>query len=265
MAQRIALVTGASSGLGRATADLLAARGWTVVGASRRGTGGVAWEGVIMDVDDDAAVAAGVRGVVDRHGRLDAVVAGAGWGLAGPIEDTPIADAKDQVETNLWGVVRVVQASLPALREAKGRVVIVGSIAGVIAIPFQAYYSVSKFALEAYAEALSYEVSPVGVGVTIVEPGNFKTGFTSARRDVAIPTSSPYSAAAAKAIGRMVADEEHGADPELCARTIARVLAASRAPLRATTGKSFERVGPIAKRLLPFRLFAAAARSSLGA
>ncbi len=264
MAQRIALVTGASSGLGRAAADELAARGWTVVGASRRGTGG-AWEGIVMDVDDDGSVAAGVRGVVERHGRLDAVVAAAGWGLAGPIEDTRISDAKDQVETNLWGVVRVVQAALPSLREAKGRVVIVGSIAGVVAIPYQAYYSVSKFALEAYAEALSYEAAPLGVGVTIVEPGNFKTGFTAARRDVAIPAESPYSAAAAKAIGRMVADEEHGADPALCARTILRVLEARRAPLRVTTGKSFERLGPLAKRVLPFKVFAAAARSSLGA
>jgi NAD(P)-dependent dehydrogenase (short-subunit alcohol dehydrogenase family) len=265
MTQRTALVTGASSGLGRAAADHLAARGWTVVGASRRGTGGGAWEGVTMDVDDDAAVAAGVRGVVERHGRLDAVVAAAGWGLAGPIEDTPLADAKDQVETNLWGVVRVVQAALPHLRAARGRVVIVGSIAGVVAIPYQAYYSVSKFALEAYAEALSYEAAPLGVGVTIVEPGNFATGFTRARRDVAVPADSPYAAASARAIAKMVADEEGGADPAMCARRIAAALEARRAPLRVTTGKWFERLGPAAKRVLPFRVFAAAARSSLGA
>ncbi|HEV2426681.1 MAG TPA: SDR family oxidoreductase [Acidimicrobiales bacterium] len=265
MSPRVVLVTGASSGLGRAGADLLSGRGWTVVGASRRGTGGASWEGIVMDVDADGAVSAGVRQVVERHGRLDAVVAAAGWGLAGPIEETSIDEAKAQVETNLWGAARVVRAALPHVREAKGRVVLVGSLAGLIAIPYQAYYSVSKFALEAYAEALSYEVAPFGVGVTIVEPGNFNTGFTDARRDVALAPDSPYAAATDKAVGRMEKDERGGADPNVCARTIVRVLEARRPPLRVTTGRACERLGPIAKRLLPFRAFAAAARSSLGA
>src|SRR5487761_2254811 len=134
MAQKVVLVTGASSGLGRACADLLDQRGWEVVGASRRGTGG-SWTGLVMDVDDDEMVRRGVDGVVTAHGRLDAVVAAAGWGLAGPVEETPIADAKAQLETNLWGVVRVVQAALPHMRrQGGGRLLLGGSIGGAIGL-----------------------------------------------------------------------------------------------------------------------------------
>jgi NAD(P)-dependent dehydrogenase (short-subunit alcohol dehydrogenase family) len=101
--KRVVLITGASAGIGRATADGLTASGWTVIGASRRATGGNGWEGVPIDVDDDVSVEQAVAHLVDQHGRLDAVVAAAGWGLAGPIELTPLADAKAQFETNFGG------------------------------------------------------------------------------------------------------------------------------------------------------------------
>jgi NAD(P)-dependent dehydrogenase (short-subunit alcohol dehydrogenase family) len=264
MTQKVALITGASAGLGRACADTLDQRGWQVVGTSRRGLAG-SWTGLVMDVDDDEAVRRGVDGVVATHGRLDAVVAAAGWGLAGPVEETPIADAKAQIETNLWGVVRVVQAALPHFRrQGGGRVIVIGSIGGVIGIPFQAFYSASKFALEGYVEALAYEVAPFNVQVCVVEPGNFKTNFTAARRDVDLTADSPYRAATAKAIGRMARDEQRGADPRLVGELVARLLEVKRMPRRVTAGKVDERAGALAKRLLPFSIFERAAKSSLG-
>ena len=109
------------------------------------------------------------------HGRLDAVVACAGWGLAGAVEQTPMADAQDQFETNFWGAVRVVQQALPAMRrQGRGRIVLMSSIGGIVGHPFQAFYSASKFALEGYGEALAYEVAPFGIQVTLVEPGNVR-------------------------------------------------------------------------------------------
>ena len=264
MAQKVVLVTGASSGLGKACADLLDQRGWEVVGASRRGTGG-SWTGLVMDVDDDEMVRRGVDGVVTTHGRLDAVVAAAGWGLAGPVEETPIADAKAQLETNLWGVVRVVQAALPHMRrQGGGRLLLVGSIGGAIGLPFQTFYSVSKFALEGYAEALAYEVAPFNVQVSVIEPGNFATGFTTVRRDVDLAPDSPYRAASVKAISQMVRDERGGADPRAVADLVVRLLDAKRVPRRVTVGKLDERAGVLAKRLLPFSIFERAAKSSLG-
>ena len=263
---RVAVVTGASAGIGLATADRLHADGWTVIGASRRGTSPGTWHPLVMDVDDDTSVTDGVTGVVAQHGRIDAVVACAGWGLAGSVEHTPIADARDQLETNFWGAVRVVQAALPAFRSAGGgRIVLVSSIGGVLGIPFQAFYSASKFAMEGYGEALAYEVAPFGIHVTMVEPGNVRTDFTASRRDVVVPDGpDPYAAASAKAVRKMEEDERNGVPPDDVAKVIARVLTVARPARRVSVGKMGERVGILGKRLLPHRLFEAAAKDSLG-
>ena len=223
-----------------------------------------------MDVDDDDSVAQGIERVLTRHGRLDAVVACAGWGLAGAAEQTLIADAKAQLETNFFGAVRTVQAALgPMRRLGGGRVVLVSSLGGVVGIPFQAFYSASKFAMEGYGEALAYELAPFGIDVTLVQPGNIKTEFTASRRDVVPPApeepgGDPYATAVRKAVGAMERDEAAGAPASSVAATIQKVLDARRPPRRVSVGKLDERAGTFAKRLLPYRLFERAAKSSLG-
>ena len=263
--KRTVLVTGASAGIGMACADRLDAAGWAVTGASRRGTSAGGWSGLVMDVDDDDSVRSGVAGVLEPAGRIDAVVAAAGWGLAGAVECSSMQEAKAQLETNFWGAVRVVQQVLPAMREQRGgRIVLISSIGGVIGIPFQAFYSASKFALEGYGEALAYEVAPFGVHVTLVQPGNVRTDFTASRRMAAAEADASYSAAASKAIGLMERDERNGAPASDVADLVLRVLTSSRPPRRVSVGKAAERAGLIAKRVLPFRAFEAAAKSSLG-
>ena len=263
---RTVLVTGASAGIGMACADRLHAAGWGVTGASRRGTSASGWSGLVMDVDDDESVRSGVAGVLESAGRIDAVVAAAGWGLAGAAECSSMPEAKAQLETNFWGAVRVVQQVLPAMREQRGgRVVLISSIGGVIGIPFQAFYSASKFALEGYGEALAYEVAPFSVHVTLVQPGNVRTDFTASRRmAAAAEADATYSAAASKAISLMERDERNGVPADDVAGVVLRVLSSSRPPRRVSVGKAGERAGLIAKRLLPFRAFEAAAKSSLG-
>lgn len=290
---KVVLVTGASAGIGQACADLLHRAGWTVVGASRRGTttsgdrgtatgsgtttgNGTAagsrtaargtWGGLVMNVDDDDSVRDGVGSVVAAHGRIDAVVAAAGWGVAGPVELTAVGEAKAQLETNFWGCVRVVQAALPLMRaQGGGRLVLISSIGGVLGIPFQAFYSASKFALEGYGEALAYEVAPFGIDVTLVQPGNFRTDFTANRRMAAAAEGdSVYGAALAKAVGLMERDEINGAPAADVAAVVQRVLAARRPPRRVSVGKAGERIGLLAKRVLPFRIFEAGAKGSLG-
>jgi len=160
--------------------------------------------------------------------------------------------------------VRVVQAALPSMRaRGGGRVVLVSSIGGLIGIPFQAFYSASKFALEGYGESLAYEVEPFGIHVTLVEPGNIKTEFTAARRDVE-PSDDTYRAAVHKAVSLMERDEQNGAPPQSVAAAIDKVLNAARPPRRISVGKAGERVGIAAKRLLPYRVFERAAKGSLG-
>jgi NAD(P)-dependent dehydrogenase (short-subunit alcohol dehydrogenase family) len=221
---------------------------------------------MVMDVDDDASVAAGYHTITAEEGRLDAVVACAGWGLAGAAEHTPITAAKDQMETNFWGAVRVVQHALPVMRrQGRGRVILMSSIGGIVGIPFQSFYSASKFAMEGYAESLAYEVEPFGIQVTLVEPGNVRTDFTGSRRDVEPPQGDdPYRDATEKALRTMIADETNGVPPDDVAVAVERVLKARRAPRRVSVGKFDERIGIMGKRLLPYRLFEKAAKGSLG-
>jgi NAD(P)-dependent dehydrogenase (short-subunit alcohol dehydrogenase family) len=265
-AARRALVTGASAGIGRACAEELHAAGWAVTGASRRGTTSGGWAGLVMDVDDDDSVRTGVAGMLAGGGRIDALVACAGWGLAGAVEQCTIEEAKAQLETNFWGCVRVLQRVLPAMRaQGGGRIVLMSSIGGVIGIPFQAFYSASKFALEGLGEALAYEVAPLGVQVTLVEPGNVKTDFTASRRMAQPADADPaYGAAVAKAVGLMERDEANGVPAADVAAVVRRVLESRRPPRRVSVGKASERVGLVAKRFLPFRAFEAGAKSSLG-
>jgi NAD(P)-dependent dehydrogenase (short-subunit alcohol dehydrogenase family) len=263
---RSVLVTGASAGIGRAVADRLHAAGWTVTGASRRGTATAGWTGLVMDVDDDDSVRSGVTAVLERKGGIDALVAAAGWGLAGAVESSSVQEAKAQIETNFWGCVRVVQQVLPAMRQqGGGRILLVSSIGGAIGIPFQAFYSASKFALEGFGESLAYEVAPFGIEVTLVQPGNVKTDFTDSRRMAsAAHDDQVYGQAAAKAISRMERDERNGVPADQAAAVVEKVLEARRPPRRVSVGKAGERAGLYAKRLLPFRAFESSARSSLG-
>jgi NAD(P)-dependent dehydrogenase (short-subunit alcohol dehydrogenase family) len=262
---RSVLITGASAGIGWACAETLHAAGWAVTGASRRGTAPAGCSGLVMDVDDDESVRAGVAGVLARHGRIDALVAAAGWGLAGAVEQCSVAEAKAQLETNFWGSVRVVQQVLPAMRASgAGRIVLVSSLGGLIAIPFQAFYTASKFALEGFGEALAYEVAPFGIQVTLVEPGNISTDFTGSRRTAAAATGPLYGPAFTKALGVMERDEANGAPAAAVATVVRRVLETPQPPRRVSVGKPSERIGLMAKRLLPFRLFQAGAKGALG-
>jgi NAD(P)-dependent dehydrogenase (short-subunit alcohol dehydrogenase family) len=260
---RVGLVTGASSGIGRACADQLHAAGWAVTGASRRGTSAGGWASLVMDVDNDDSVRAGVAGVLSACGRIDALVAAAGWALAGAVEQCTIEEAKAQLETNFWGCVRVVQQVLPAMRgQGGGRIVLIGSVGGVIGIPFEAFYSASKFALEGFGEALAYEVGPFGVHVTLVEPANVRTGIR--RRPAQAAGDPAYRAATARAVDLMARNVAAGVPAARIATMVGRVLESRRPPRRVSVGKAGERAGLVARRLLPFRVFEAAAKHSLG-
>jgi NAD(P)-dependent dehydrogenase (short-subunit alcohol dehydrogenase family) len=265
--ERSVLITGTSAGIGRACAEVLHAAGWAVTGASRRGTVPAGCTGLVMDVDDDESVRTGVAGMLAGRGRIDALVAAAGWGLAGAVEQCTVAEAKAQLETNFWGCVRVVQQVLPGMRDSGGgRIVLLSSIGGLIGIPFQAFYTASKFALEGFGEALAYEVAPFGIQVTLVEPGNISTDFTASRRPAAGAGDgdSLYGPAFTKALGVMERDEINGAPATAVATVVRRVLETPRPPRRVSAGKPGERMGLVAKRLLPFRLFQAGAKGALG-
>ena len=234
-----------------------------MIGASRRGTSGAAWDALVMDVDDDESVRVAVASVVEQHGRIDAVVTAAGFGLSGPVETTPLADARAHIETNFWGTVRVVREVLPHMRQAGGgRIALIGSLGGLVGLPFQAYYSAWKYALEGFGEALAYEVAPFGIEVTLVEPGNTATGFTDNRRRC--DPSDVYAAVNDRAVGVMERDEREGIPAEAVAKVVEQVLTSGRPPRRVMVGNADERLGTFAKRFMPHRLFERLARGTLG-
>ena len=206
-----------------------------------------------MDVDDDGSVEAGLDEVWRNEGRLDVVVNCAGYGVAGPIEDTPLAMARAQFETNVFGVLRVCQRALPLMRrQHAGLIVNVTSIAGELSLPFQGIYSATKFAVEGLSEALRAEVRPFGIHVVLVQPGDFRTGFTAARRTVAT-TGSPYAARSVRALETAARDEHGGADPQQLARAIARIVDRRRPKLRYVVGPSAQQWLMRLRHVLPGR------------
>ena len=243
------LITGASSGIGAATARLLAERGFDVFGASRRPVGsGLRW--IAMDVRSDESVERGVREALAAAGRLDALVCCAGYGIFGSVEETPIAAARQQFETNFFGVLRALRAVVPGMREARrGRIAVVGSLAGRAPIPFQAHYSATKAALDALTLALRSELHPFGVGVSLIEPGDIHTPFNDAM-DWGEPGASAYAerARSAERATRELLPRAPG--PERVARAVHRALTARRPRVRYTAGADALAV-PLGRRLLP--------------
>ncbi len=258
----VVLVTGGSSGIGAAIADGLADRGFRVYATSRRADGSVretARGGKVtmlaMDVDDDASVAACVQDVLGREGRIGVLVCSAGFGIAGSVEDTAIDEAKAQMETNFFGTFRAVRAVLPSMREAgKGLVLAVGSVAGFVALPFQAMYSCSKAAADALLQAVASEAKPFGVRCVLVQPGDTNTGFTAARVVCRAASSegSPYRGRFLASVSRMEKDERGGATPAAIAAPAIRQAFRRNPPPKVTPGLMYKLIG-LAFRIVPFR------------
>ena len=175
------LITGASSGIGKAAAALFAERGYQVFDLSRRGT-------IPCDVTDEASVQRAVAEVMRRTDHIDVLILNAGFGISGPAECTPVEDVRRQMDVNFTGAVAVVQQVLPYMRQRRqGRIIFTSSVAAILPIPYQSFYSASKAAINAFALALQNEVRDYGICVSVLMPGDVQTGFTAARKKVQLP------------------------------------------------------------------------------
>jgi len=259
--KRVVLITGASSGIGEACAQHLSEKGFRVYGTTRQpqvlSPGPKGYQMIQMDVTEDASISRGIELILQREGRLDAVVNNAGWSIVGAVEDTTLREARALLETNFFGALRVCQAALPAMRKQRGGYLInISSIGGLIALPFQAFYSASKCALEGLSESLSMEVLPYGIHVVLIEPGDTRTRFGLHRRWVErARAGSPYKEKAQRALAVMENDEANGTMPKAIAELVERVLNDPSPQLRYVIGPLAQRAAVLLKKILPSRLF----------
>lgn len=266
----VVLITGASSGIGKTCAEHLHARGYRVYGTSRRAAATAESEGfrlIAMDVTSEDSVAQAIQLILSREGRLDVVFNNAGDGIAGSVEDTSIEEARQQLDTNFFGVLRVCRTALPVMRkQGAGLILNVSSLGGLVGLPFQGLYSASKFAVEGMTEVLRMEVRPFGVRVALIEPGDFRTGFTAQRRKVrAAQGGNAYTTRFDKALATMERDENGGADPIAVAHLLERLINTRSPRPRYKVGGFFQKLsaGPLRK-LLPQKLFEYLLMSSYG-
>ena len=223
MEKKIAVVTGASSGIGRCTAVALRDMGCKVYNLSRRDIPIENVKHIKTDITVENEVFSAVDKIISDEGKIDILVNCAGFGISGAVEFTTTDEAKSQFEVNFFGAVTVTRAVLPHMRErGSGRIVNISSVAAVAHIPFQTYYSASKAAIESYTACLDNEVKAYGVRVTAVEPGDICTEFTSARQK-SFEGDDVYGGRISRSVAGMEKDEAKGMSPEFAGRYIAKV------------------------------------------
>jgi len=240
MDRKVVLITGGSSGIGLAVGEAMQNRGCLVYEISRREQ---EHDGILhigADVTDARAVSDAVFRIIKETGRIDILINNAGYGISGAVEFTEPETAKKLFDVDFFGMVNVTKEVLPHMRDAaRGRIVNISSVAAALPIPFQAYYSAAKAAVNAYTLALADEVKPFGIGVCAVMPGDIKTGFTAARIKEH-DGDDLYNGRIARSVSKMERDEREGMSCEKAGKYIARIALAKRAGTLHTVGVSYQ-------------------------
>jgi NAD(P)-dependent dehydrogenase (short-subunit alcohol dehydrogenase family) len=254
MTKKIALVTGASSGIGEATAKRLAQAGFTVYGTSRRGTqaGASGYEMLPLDVTSDASVHTAVATVIRLEGRIDLLVNNAGFGVApAGAEESTIEQAQSIFDTNFFGVLRMTRAVVPHMRaKGGGRIINIGSVLGFVPMPYGALYAATKHAIEGYTESLDHELRNWGIRAVVIEPAYTRTPFDAnlIEPDAKLPAYEEVRTAVKRRVLEVMATAE---GPEVVAETVLKAALARKPKLRYTSGG-------LAARLRLLRTFAPA-------
>ena len=256
--KKVILISGISSGFGLETAKALAAKGYIVYGTVRRDT--VEIPGVHylngVDVRNEESVRSAVSQVITEQGRIDVLLNNAGMGIGGPIELTSTEDIRLQMDTNFMGLTHFVRSVLPEMRKLrKGTIIAISSIGGLMGLPFQGFYSASKFAIEGFIQALRIETREFGIHCTVIEPGDFSTGFTANRlkglSEKAFETY-PHFKASMEGIER---DEKGGLKPEKLASVICSIVECRKPRCSYVVASPVQRLAVFLNRFLPERFF----------
>ena len=249
---KVVVITGASSGIGLATAQELTSHGCKVYNISR---GGSAPEGSCVksyqcDVNQVEEIDKILNEIFSIEGKIDVVVNNAGFGIAGAIENTSEENVYKLVDTNLSALICISGKAIKYLKQCDGKIINISSVGGVIPLPYQATYSATKAGVEIFSRALANEVKHLGIKVTAVLPGDTKTNFTQARIIEKSKTENGYDEGVIKSIKKVEKDEQTGKSPQSVAKVIYKVIKKKNPPLRKTVGLSYKCVSVLAK-ILP--------------
>jgi NAD(P)-dependent dehydrogenase (short-subunit alcohol dehydrogenase family) len=254
MQSQIILITGASSGFGKFTAQMLSEQGHIVYGTSRKASENMNnVKMLVVDVTSPLSIRQAVEQIISEQGRIDVLINNAGIGISGALELATEDEVNKQMNTNFFGVVNMCREVLPVMRKArKGKIINISSIGGVTGIPYQGFYSASKFAVEGYSEALALEVHPFNIKVCLVEPGDFNTGFTDNRNISELTRlDADYGESFLKSLKIIEKEERNGCHPQKLAAAICKIVVRKNPPFRTKVGPLVQVLFAKSKRWLP--------------
>lgn len=216
------VITGASGGIGKSTAERFADSGWEVFNLSRRPAALSGVTDIATDVTDENSVVSAFEQIAALSGKIDLLICNAGFGISGAVEFTRLEDAKAQFDVNFFGVFSCVKYALPLLKKSRGRILCISSAAAVFSIPFQAFYSATKASVNLLASALRNELRQFGVTACAVQLGDVRTGFTNARKK-SFAGDALYGGIISRSVSVMEKDEQHGMDPQQIADSVYKI------------------------------------------
>lgn len=254
---KVIIITGASSGFGKMTAERLAAHGHTVYGICRREMQHDKIRYMQGDVRDAEGIALKIKEIYDKEGKIDVLINNAGMGIGGSLEMATQEEIETQMNVNFMGCVNMCQKVLPYMRKQRyGKIINLSSIGGIMGLPYQGFYSASKFAIEGFSEALSAEVKGFGITVSMVEPGDFATNFTASRKNSEATMTDPdYGPIFKRSLGLIEKEENGGLKPKVLARKIEKIVDAKHPRLRYVVANLEQWFSVVLKRLIPGNWF----------
>ena len=257
--KKVILITGISSGFGKQTARLLAEKGHIVYGTVRKENGSENQVNYLkMDLMDYDSIKLAVNTVLEKEGRIDILINNAGMHTGGPIETSPAENIKLQMDTNFIGMANLTREVLPVMRKQGGGTIInFSSIGGLMGLPFQAFYSAGKFAIEGFSEALRMEVKQFNIRIVLINPGDFHTSNSANRRNFLAPTdiNDPYNEQFEKTLSIIEKDESNGWEPVVLARNIVKIVECKNPRQRYIIASFEQKLAVVLKHILPGKLF----------